>query len=94
MNEATVIATAKDLAASFGKSSNLAPITRGELPLMRRAARSRWDVPTEERRRIIRQLVLATSEEDPNLVTSATETLLVLHAFGWLTTQCEAAQCD
>ena len=54
--------------------------------MIRRAARAGWDVPIEERRRIIRQLVVATTDEDPNLVASATGTLLVLHAAGWLTT--------
>lgn len=82
--EATVVAMARDLAASIGKSSSLPLITRGECPMIRRAARSRWDVPIEERRRIICQLVSATTNEDPNLAASATATLLVLHAAGWL----------
>lgn len=86
VNEAAVIATARELADAFGKSSNLPPITRGECPMIRRAARSRWDVPFEERRRIIRQLVVATTDEDPNMAASATQTLLVLHTAGWLTT--------
>ena len=94
VNEATVISMARDLAASIGKSSSLAPITRGECLLTRRAARARWDVPIGERRRIIRQLVVATSDEDPNLVASAIETLLVLHAAGWLITSTSETSRD
>lgn len=85
VNEVTVLEMARDLAASIGKSSNLTPITRGELPMIRRAARARWDVAIDERRRIIRQLVTAIRDEDSNLASSATATLLVLHTFGWLT---------
>ncbi len=84
VNEAAVVELARNLANRIGKSSKLPPITRGDLTLIRRSARSRWDVPVEVRRRVICQLVAAIVDEDPNLAASATETLLVLHAFGWL----------
>ena len=96
VDEAAVVELARNLAASIGKSSKLPPITRGECQMIRGAARSRWDVPIKERRRIICQLVVAVcaTDEDPNLVESATATLVVLHSAGWLTTPQPGATSD
>lgn len=83
LNESLEVIRAKQIInlhlTGVGSGATSAPLTRADIGLISRAVREGWDVPSEKRVSILRQLDQTIAGDDDRLVICAAQLVMRMH---------------